>query len=430
MALGGGTYTSQNKVLSGAYFQFISSARASVQLSDRGVAAMALELNWGPDGKIFDVTTSDFEENSMKLLGYSDSEDEMKVLRELFCHALTIHLYKLTSGGAKASNDFAEAVYTGTRGNDLKVVIQVNVDNKDAFDVSLYMGTTLLDKQTVTAALELVDNDWVTWKKDAELAVTAGTALTGGTNGTIDTETAAHQAFLDRLESYPDTNAVGYMGTNDAVKALYEAFAERMRDKIGIRMQAVVYNHAGDSIACVNVKNGADIVPWATGVIAGTAANASATNMTYDGETAVSTDYTQKELESAIKSGEWVLHQVGDEIHVLEDVNSLVTTTDDMGEIFKDNQTIRVIDSIATSVASIFASKYLGKVPNNESGRVSLWADIVKIHQELADIDALEDFNSENITVAQGDGKKSIVVYSSITVVNTMEKLYMKTVIA
>ena len=45
MALGGGTYLTQNKVLPGAYFQFISKAIASATLSDRGVAAMALELD-------------------------------------------------------------------------------------------------------------------------------------------------------------------------------------------------------------------------------------------------------------------------------------------------------------------------------------------------------------------------------------------------
>ena len=126
---------------------------------------------------------------------------------------------------------------------------------------------------------------------------------------------------------------------------------------------------------------------------------------------------------------EFVLHQVGTEGHVLEDINSLITTTDEQGDVFKDNQTVRVIDSIATSIASVFASKYIGKVPNDASGRISLWSDIVKIHQELNDIQAIEDFESEDIVVEQGDDKKSVVVNSAITVVNTMTKLYMKTIV-
>ena len=151
--------------------------------------------------------------------------------------------------------------------------------------------------------------------------------------------------------------------------------------------------------------------------------------MLYDGEYVVNTDYTQKQLEAAIKAGEFVLHQVGTEVHVLEDINSLVTTTDEQGDVFKDNQTVRVIDSIATSIASVFASKYIGKVPNDASGRISLWSDIVKIHQELNDIRAIEDFKSEDVVVEQGDEKKSVVVNSAITVINTMTKLYMKTIV-
>ncbi|MFR7450132.1 MAG: hypothetical protein ACLUT5_12655 [Butyricicoccus sp.] len=39
MALGGGMYTVQNKVLPGAYINFVSAARASAALGDRGAAA-------------------------------------------------------------------------------------------------------------------------------------------------------------------------------------------------------------------------------------------------------------------------------------------------------------------------------------------------------------------------------------------------------
>lgn len=426
--LGGGTFVTQNKGLPGAYFSFISKATATAELSDRGVVAMAFDLDWGVDGAIFDVEASEFQKNSLKIFGYDYTSDKMKYIRELFLHATTLHVYKLTSGGTKASNTYATAAYTGVRGNDLKVVIQADVDDESRFVVSLYMGTTKVDEQTVATAAELVANDFVTWKNDAELAINAGTALTGGENGTSDA--TAHQKFLDKIEAYPDVNAIGYIGTEDTIKSLYVAFAKRMRDEVGIKLQAVVFNSAADSIAAVNVKNQVELVPWVTGVIAGTAVNKSATNMLYDGEYAVNTSYTQKQLEAAIKAGEFVLHQVGSEVHVLEDVNSMVTTTDEQGEVFKDNQTVRVIDSIATSIASIFAAKYIGKVPNNESGRISLWSDIVKIYQNLADIQAIEDFESGDIVVTQGESKKSVAVDSAITVVNTMTKLYMKTVVA
>lgn len=425
--LGGGTFVTQNKVLPGAYFAFISKATATANLSERGVVAMALDMNWGADNAIIKVDASEVQKDSLKIFGYDYAADEMKNIREIFKHATTLYAYKLTSGGTKASNTYATAVHAGTRGNDLKVVIQSDVDDTSKYVVSLYLGTTKVDEQIVGFASDLVANDFVTWVSDASLAATAGEALTGGTNGASDT--TAHQTFLNKIEAYPDVNAIGYMGTEDAVKALYVAFAKRMRDEVGIKLQAVVFNSAADSIACVNVKNQVDLVPWVTGVIAGTAVNKSATNMKYDGELVVNTEYTQKELSAAIVAGEFVLHQVGTEVRVLEDINSMVTTTDEQGEVFKDNQTVRVIDNIATSIASVFADKFIGKVPNNESGRISLWSDIVKIHQELADIQAIEGFESGDIVVAQGDAKKSVMVNSAITVVNTMTKLYMKTVV-
>lgn len=45
MALGGGMYTVQNKLLPGAYINFVSAARASATLGDRGTAAFPLSLD-------------------------------------------------------------------------------------------------------------------------------------------------------------------------------------------------------------------------------------------------------------------------------------------------------------------------------------------------------------------------------------------------
>jgi hypothetical protein len=144
----------------------------------------------------------------------------------------------------------------------------------------------------------------------------------------------------------------------------------------------------------------------------------------------VNTDYTQAQLEAAIKAGEFTFHSVNGEVRVLEDINSLVSTTDEQGDVFKDNQTVRVIDSIATSIASVFANKYIGKVQNNEAGRTSLWSDVIKIHQNLAKINAIEGFEEKDIVVEQGETKKSVQISGAITVVNTMTKLYMRTVVA
>ena len=423
--LGGGTFTRQNKVLPGAYINFISAARATVTLSERGVATMPLELDWGPDGTVFEVEQEEFIKDSIKIFGYSYSDAKMLALRELK-HATKAFLYRLTSGGEKATNLFATAKYSGTRGNNLKVVVADSVDVEGSYDVKLYMDVTLVDSQTVAKAEELVDNEFVVWKKDAELAATSGTALVGGTNGTVIG--ASHQKYLDAIESY-SFNAMGVCTDDASTKALYAAFTQRMRDKVGTKFQCVLFAHAADYEGVINVKNCVDVVPWVVGIEAACAVNASCTNVAYDGELTVDTSYTQAQLEKAIKAGEFVLHSVGTEVRILEDIDSLVTFTDDKNELFQSNQTVRVLDQIATDIASLFNTKYHGKIQNNASGRVSLWSDIVTHHKELEKLGAIENFSEDDVVVSAGGEKKSVSVEDKITVVNAMAQLYMTVVI-
>ena len=75
MALGGGTYLVQNKELPGAYINFVSAASANAALSERGIATMPLELDWGMDGEVFEVANSDFQKDSLKIFGYAYTQD-------------------------------------------------------------------------------------------------------------------------------------------------------------------------------------------------------------------------------------------------------------------------------------------------------------------------------------------------------------------
>ena len=435
MALGGGTFTTQNKVLPGSYINFVSVKSASSALSDRGVATMSLELDWGVDKEVFAVSNEAFQKDSLKLFGYDYTHEKLKGLRDLFKNIKTLYAYRLNGGGIKASNAFATAKYSGTRGNSLKIVIKANVDTPSKYDVSTYLDTLKLDTQTVAQPSELVANDFVTFKSDSTLAVTAGTPLTAGTNGTVDGN--AHKEYLSKIESFT-FNAMGVVATDATVKGLYENFCKRLRDDLGVKFQAILYNKASDHEGVINVKNKvtdtvaneASLVYWVTGAIAGCEVNKSVSNRIYDGEFAINTDYSQAQLEDAIQKGEFVLHRVNSEIRVLEDINSLVSVTEEKKEVFKDNQTIRVVDQIANDIAVLFATKYLGKIPNDADGRISLWADIVKHHQQLEDMRAIENFDEKEIVISEGDHKKSIVIKDAISVIGTMSKLYMTVSVA
>lgn len=435
MALGGGTFLTQNKVVPGSYINFISAARASAAVSDRGIATVPLLLDWGPDGEVFEVEAGEFQKNSMKIFGYDYTSDKMKMLRELFLHARKALFYRLNSGG-KASNAYGTAKYTGTRGNDLKTVVSKNIDDASLFDVVTYLGTARIDVQTVASAADLKETDYVIPKREAELEETASMPFTGGTN--LEEITGAeHQAYLDKIESY-SFHTMACPAADETTKALYVAFTKRMREEAGVKFQTVVYHMAADYEGIINVKNTItdedypeySLVYWVAGASAGCAVNKSNTNQLYDGEFMIDTSLKQSQLEAGLKAGEFIFHRSGNEVRVLSDVNSFVSFFTEKNEDFSYNQVIRVLDQIANDIAVLFNTRYIGRVQNNEAGRIAFWSDIVAYNKELETMQAIENFSSADVTVEKGSDKKSVTVSNAVTPVCAMEKLYMTVVVS
>ena len=431
MALGGGTFVTQNKILPGAYINFISAKRATSSLSDRGIVAIPLELDWGIDEEAFQVTSDDFEKYSVKYFGYDYTHEKLKGLRDLFKNIRLGYFYKLNKG-VKASCTIATAKYSGIRGNDLKVTVTTNIDDNAKFDVVILLDNKKIDTQIAKVITDLQDNDYITWKKDATLEASAGLVFTGGTNGEAVTG-AEYQAFLDKIESY-SFNALGCLATTTEIKSLFVEFTKRMRDKVGAKFQTVLYKKSdADYEGVVSIENKikdkdlveSSLIYWATGAIAGCDINKSNTNKKYDGEFDVGVNYTQIQLEEALKSGKFIFHKVGDEVHVLEDINTFVSFTDDKNDDFSSNQSVRVLDQIANDIATLFNTKYLGEVPNDKSGRISFWNDVVKHHEQLQNMRAIEDFKADDVSVEPGSDKKTVVVSDAVKVISAMSKLYM-----
>ena len=430
MALGGGTFLTQNKKLPGAYINFVSVARAYANIGDRGYATMPLELNWGVDGEVFTVENADFQKNSMKIFGYDYSHDKMRGLRDLFKNAKTAYIYKLNNG-EKAQNKWATAKYKGTRGNDIKISIAKNLDDTTKFDVKTLVDNRAVDLQTVGEITELKTNDWVDFKTTETLAVTAGEALTAGTDGTISG--ADYQAYLDKIEAF-EFNTMGCLSTDNTIKDLFVQFTKRMRDEIGAKFQTVLYRqHKADYEGVISVENKAlgtgivesSMVYWVTGAEAGCDINKSLTNRTYDGDYDIQTTETQTQLGKGLDDGKFLFHKVGDKVNVLRDINTFTSFTKYKNEDFSANQTMRVLDQIAMDIAKLFNSRYLGKVQNVKVDREELWKDIVKHHEELQRLKCIEDFKDEHVKVEKGDKKTAVVVEDYVTPVNCMEQLYM-----
>ncbi len=417
--LGGGIFTTQNKILPGCYVNFISTAKLVATLGERGIVALPIELDWGAT-EVMELDNGTLISRAKEILGYSYDNEKLVTIREVMKNATRLYLYRLNGAGVKATCEFADAKYAGTRGNDIKIVISANVDDPTKFNVETYLDTVRVDVQVVASAMELKENNYVTFKTDATLTVTAGASLTGGTNSEVTGE--SYTSALTALESY-SFNALGIMSDEETIKNVAVAYVKRMRDEVGAKFQLIVHNVAADYEGVINVDD-LKAVPWVTGAIAGAPINKSLTNKVYDGELTLVSSYSQAELEKAIQAGKFVFHKVGDTVNVLSDINSFVSATADKTSDFSANQVIRVLDEVANTTASIFGKTFLGKVQNNADGRIALKSMLVSACEQLQNIGAIQNFASEDITVEEGNLKKAVAVNWYITPVMAMEQLY------
>ncbi len=431
MALGGGSFTQQSKVLPGSYINFVSAARAAAVMSERGYTAIPLEMDWGKSKEVFTLSAEDFYKLSQTLFGYRFDHEKLKGIRDLFKNAKVLYGYRVNGDGNPAACNFAAARYSGIRGNALRLVIS---KDKDKYTVNTLLDNLMVDSQIVGEMAELADNDYVVFKRETVLSETAGIPFTGGTNSTPDI--SDYQQFLDQAESY-SYNILGLVSDDEGLKDLFAEYTKRMREEMGIKFQTVLYRYAGDYEGIISLENSVkdteetawDLVYWVAGAASGCEINSSNTNKTYNGEYQVDTSYTQKELENAIQEGKFIMHKVGDEVRVLEDINSLVSYTEEKGNDFSSNQTVRILDQIGNDIAALFNNRYLGKIPNDESGRISLWNDVVTYYRELEKRRAIENFKADDIVITQGETKRSVVASCPVTPVNAMAQLYMTVVV-
>lgn len=439
MALGGGTFTTTDKMLAGAYINSVSAARSLSLIGDNGVVAIAIEHSYGDSGEVISLTPREFREDCLSHLGYSLFDDRLKGLRELFENSKLVHIYILNNT-TKASNSVATANKGGTRGNDIVIKIQKNIDNPGKKDVITMIDFIEVDKQIVTNASELQPNAFVTFK-NVELAEKAGEKLAGGTDGTVTN--GDHQAFLSKVETMT-FNSIACMATTKEVQKLYIAYTKRMRDDIGLKFATIlceatdiagdakIYDYEGLVIVKNKVKGetvkGNELVPFTAAIYANAPIGKSNLNRQYTGEYEVITDYTQLQLKDLIKLGRFIYHRVGDTVRVLEDVNGLVTISDVKGAEFKDNQVVRVLDALAIADARVFNEIYVGKVNIDTAGKESYRDKVIDVRKEFLKQGALKDYDKDSIQVVEINNdnvRGAIKVDSIVTPAECFRQLYL-----
>ena len=435
---GGGVFTTHNKVLPGAYINFISKARAIGTIGERGTVIMPWYGDFGKTGEIIQLDSESFQKDCSKIIGYSYTDDEVLPLREVFKGAKIVKLFRADTGqkaSAKIGNITATALYKGERGNKITVSISKDVDG-NSYTVETYLDGSLKDTQSIAKSSELIDNDYVEFSGSGEITVSAGVTLTGGQNGDFSGDD--YEKFLSLAES-EDFTTIIYPKDDNTTKSLFAQFTKRLRQEEGYKVTCVLHDFDANFEGVLNVvtkcvprgdvlANG--LVYWVAGMTASANVNESLTNKLYDGELDLIVDNKKSQLSDYIQSGKFAFYGDKNGFRVLKDINSFTEVSTDKNKDFQSNQVIRVLDAIANDTAKIFNDYYLGKCQNNSVGRDIFKTELVTYHQKLMALGAIENFLPEHITVFQGDEKGDVVVNEVVEVIGCMDKLYMSCVVA
>lgn len=437
----GGTWTSQNKVLPGVYIRFKTGQATGLTVGERGIVTICEPMSWGPVGQVTPVTlTTDMT----PITGYDITAPQNRFLQEMFKGTnrtgapTTILLYRPSaSGSAQATVTTglltATAVYPGARGNDITIVITELTDPESTFTVSTVVDGAIVDQQTAAEVTDLVNNAWVTFSGSGALAATTGAALTGGQDGTV--QSAAYSAYLTAIEPYK-FDVMVYDGTDSTVQTALLSFIKRVNENNGQYCQLVASSLSNpNSRYVINVdspvtlSDGTELTEqqvtwWLGGAEAGARYNESLTYAQYPG--AVSTTMqTVDQFSQAVQAGNLVLFAEDGVVKVMQDINSLVSYTEDIGEVYSKNRVMRLCNTIANDIFQQFSANFIGVVNNNEQGRARFQAAIVGYLQQIQDNQGIQNFTAEDVEVLAGTAIDAIVVNVAIQAVDSVEKIYM-----
>ena len=446
----GGIWTSQNKVRPGAYINFEGEPSTRINIGERGVAALTMPLSWGETGNIITLNAEELATgDSLKKIGLVYGDADALLLRLALSNCKQVKLFNSKATGTQASATIettgtstsltVTAKYGGTFGNKIAILIKVTDGNAV---VETYANGYFVDRQVVPAdsITSLKANDFVTFSGTGTLKTTASTLLTGGANG--NDVSNLYTTFFNKLKDIK-WNTVAVTSTTGTDLTLAATFIQQMRENEGKYVQAVVANAgSADYEGIINVANGivledgtnitaAQFTAWVAGATAGSYITDSLTGKVVEGAVSIVGNMTNDEIIAALQAGKFVLgiNQNGT-IRVEKDINSLHTFTPTKGYTFSKNRVIRELDEIGSSIKDIWETTYLGKVTNNEAGRMLFKSSIIDYLTSLQNTGAIDEFDTENVTVERGDDVDAVVAYMSIKPMDSMEFLYMTVTIS
>lgn len=420
--MAGGTWSpTEKKERPGFYLNFVAAALAAIQPGARGIVACPVKANWGPVKQFVEITSE-----SELLSKYGEDlvtgATAYKTVRmALLGGAKTVLAYRLAdSGAAKASITLQdtsatpvnvlklETKYETTR--DFRVTTRTNLVDNTKQDILLYDGTTLLRTFTFTSGTGGVDNavtainsdtgnEWITATKLADgngvLAAVTSQAFAGGDNGIDGVVNADYIAAQDAFEARNWNLFVLDGMTDSALQTSFSSWIQRLRtegkgvmavfggsavadaDPALGNARSVGFNHEGIiNVIVSGVLDGvtyssAEVAPYIAGLIAGQKLSESITYAVTPFDD-VSPRLTHNQIVAALQSGSLVLVHNGEKVKVEKGINTLTTLRQGQNNQWKKIRAIRTMDAFNADLLKTAQDYYIGKVNNDDDGKVAL----------------------------------------------------------
>lgn len=438
----GGTWTVQNKVRPGIYFKFRSKNQQNLTVGDRGKVTICEPMSWGPVGKVMEIAAG---EDLTPYTGYDITDAHNRFASMIFSGSnrtaapTKLLLYRpAAADSAKATGTIAPltatAKYPGSRGNDIVVIVTALTSPEGSFQVSTVVDSVVKDQQTGKTVADLTGNDWVDFSGTGALATNVGTQLSGGKDGEVNS--AAYSTYLTNIEPY-NFDSMLYDGEDATVKTAMETFIKRVNTEVGRFSQLVEANATNpDTRFIVNVcsglvmNDGTTLTPkeavwWVGGALSGATYANDLTNAAVPNAVDISPKMTHNQYVDAINAGKFVFNADDGTVRVEYDINSLVTYTSEIGEVYRYNRTMRLCNTISNDLYKQFAQSYVGIVDNTEDGRRQYKSAIVKYLDQIQASGGIQNFNGEtDVIVEAGEAKDAVLITLAIETVGSTNKIY------
>ena len=355
-------------------------------------------------------------------------------------------------GGKDATIDGSLTVtakYSGTRGNDISVIITPDPDNspsKTIYYVQTLVDGELVDNQILesdsssVALSGLANNSWVNFTTKTGNAFATSMTLSGGNNGTESSTALSNFLTAAELESW---NVVAYCADDSVGKSAVTSFVKRLANDEGKKVQACLWNYPSADNECVisvmpqyitdlsgHTFTADEMVCWVAGASAGASVSQALTYAAHPDAATLNPVLTSSQQIAAINDGQFAFIEEFGEIKNLQDNNTFKTYTQTKGKVFRKNRVIRTVFGIANDTYETFSRFYVGNTNNDDFGRNLLKSELLNILNNYQGAGAVKNVNADDVTVSAGQDSDGVVIEENIQPIDSVEKIYINITIS